>query len=438
MCRSRTLPIIFVLLFNALFLVGCNYNIFTENSNTNISETTTFSFVEEPHLISAPAGIIYSGPAITENGFYEILKPLDSASNGGNIVYTDFSTCKRIYLSSQINSYHTSEDDTSYIFSLIGGAGILTDQNLLYVIKFGKPGLVESYGKAGLPILYRMELNGCNRKTIYLQANQSIVPDSGILATDGELFFLVQEVGSDLTEHIILCKTNFVNEQTEKISDLSKQIDGRIFLSGFSSNRILLYQYAYDETGSDRSVRCWSYDIADGLCRPYFEFSDSNFALMGRQGELYYIKSENEQFSLYQIDTSTENNSILLCKSLTPPIGNYDTVVPGNNSFYPYFSFYFENSQTLEGARYQWNQEENIWLKETLSDGGKDVRIKGSIKDQFLIQIGDLEKEFVNYLSDGTAVEDSTLISQYALIKQEDYWNNVPNYIRFADDVYED
>ena len=442
MRRRHAFPITFVLLCSAFLLAGCDNTISTARSSSSIisssvNEAAALSFIEEPRLISAPGGTVYTGPAVTENGFYEIVDPLDSAYIGGNIVYTDFSTRNRVYLSSQINTDHTSEDDTSYIPSLIGGSGILTDQNRLYVVKFGKPGLVEDFGKAGLSILYRMELNGANRKTIYLQANQIIVPDSGILAADGELIFLIREVQSDLTEHIILCFWNFVHEQTEKICDLSEQIDGRVFLSGFSSNKILLYQYAYDDHSS-RAVRCWSYDIADGSCYPYFEFFDGNFALMGRQGELYYIKQENDQFSLYQIDPAAENHSILLCEKLAPTAGNYDTVFPGNNSLYPYFSFYFENSQTHEGARYQWNQEENIWLKEALVHNSKDVRIREILKDQFLIQLGDIKQSFVNYLPDGTPFQDTMLISQHALIQQEDYWNNVPNYIYFTDDVYKD
>ena len=180
MRRGHTLPITLVLLCSALLLAGCEgeNTISASRSSSSVNEKPTLSFIEEPHLISAPGGTVYTGPAVTENGFYEIVDPLDSAYIGGNIVYTDFSTRNRVYLSSQINTDHTSEDDTSYIPSLIGGSGILTDQNRLYVVKFGKPGLVEDFGKARLSILYRMELNGANRKTIYLQANQIIVPDN--------------------------------------------------------------------------------------------------------------------------------------------------------------------------------------------------------------------------------------------------------------------
>lgn len=69
-------------------------------------------------IISSHSGIIASGMVGNQNGCYEVL---DRPVGDGNILYTDYATKSRIYLSSRITGDHTDESDPSWLKSTVGG-----------------------------------------------------------------------------------------------------------------------------------------------------------------------------------------------------------------------------------------------------------------------------------------------------------------------------
>lgn len=69
-------------------------------------------------------------------------------------------------------------------------------------------------------------------------------------------------------------------------------------------------------------------------------------------------------------------------------------------------------------------------------DGDRPVTIYRIWQDYFLVKLQDKMVTYQDFTQNGQAYENQMAVAEYALIRQEDYWNGVPDYIRFTDDVY--
>lgn len=385
-------------------------------------------------LISSPGGVIYTGPAFTKDGFYEILISKDVSSGTGNIAYTDYETKTRIYLSSDVNSTHQDASDTSFLPSLTGGYGIITDQQRLYVAKLGDPYLFNYYGENGLPVLYRMQLDGSNRQQIKLASNEEIVGTSGILADSekNELYFLMTETSEDTTTKEYLAQTDFDNGTIERVCCINDFVDGFVYAVGAEEDSIYFVKNYYDSESYISGWDFFCYSLSDNSWEKIGTLNASDSYPLYRDGQIYYIKSN--PFSLYRLVPGEETDEVINA-NLNPPY-SYDTVRVGRQSLDPFFSFYFSNQENGDSARLCWNEENGQWYMERLLRDSHNVTIAGQFNDQYVVRIEDKSVDYQAPLEDGTVRQLSMLVAQYALISKEDYWNGIPNYTLFSDTIY--
>ena len=78
------------------------------------------------YLVTSLGELSNSPGCITSDGFYELYDN-NGEDESANILYTDFATGQRIYLSNSSTASHISESDTSYIKETLGGVELFDD-----------------------------------------------------------------------------------------------------------------------------------------------------------------------------------------------------------------------------------------------------------------------------------------------------------------------
>lgn len=177
----------------ALSLAGCGTHGASSQSN-NVSPVATQPDDASAHtFVSAGDGMYVS----TETGIYEMQTVF---AESANLMYADAKTNSRIFLCSQPNCTHNSENCQSY-FATPGAMFppmLFSAGEHLLVFK------TESTDQNG-PTLFCMNYDGSNRETILeLAANQTLM---GSIVTDGtQLYFDVLEIKTDGTaNYLLLC-----------------------------------------------------------------------------------------------------------------------------------------------------------------------------------------------------------------------------------------
>lgn len=390
--------------------------------------------IEQPayRLISSADGIIYNGGAQVADGFYELIFTKDVLSGAKNIVYTDFSSLHRIYLSSDINSDHQSESDTSFVPASVGGAAILTDGQYIYIIKKGSLLLQDSYGEVAKPCIYRADLDGSNRVEIDLSFDEAVNSTSGVFSNGDTLLFLIDVVDKDATGHQELVCADFSAKSITPLIDFSEANLGsqNLALVGSFGDKLVISVLQISESG-DITKDLYTLDPLRGTISPLTSFSDKEQYAFFQHGNIYYI--DLDENSLYQFDPNSAESELVIA-SVVPPDLNFDSMQIGFAAPEPYFVFRFTSGDN--SFNYYWNCDTKEWKQELLKDGEREVHIYGVWKDYFLVMLQDKMVSYQDFTEDGQSFTNQMAVTEYALISQNDYWNGIPNYIRFTDDVY--
>ena len=385
------------------------------------------------HLISSPNGLFYSFPAQTADGFYELVYTKEVLSGAQNIVYTDFSTMHRAYLSSDINSDHQSETDTSYIPLALGGSEILTDGSYIYVFKKGSFILQHSDGLAAKPGIYRMDLNGNNRITIELPFDQEISANGGIFSDGTSLVLMMNVVGKDSSVHSELIRVDFSSQSITTLIDFSTinlNLPNISLISSFDDSFVLS---SLRVTGDGEIIKeLYTFDSSQGILQPLAGCTAEDRYVFYQHGNIYYI--ENSQNALYLFDPAN-GQSELVIPELVPPDCKFDSLQIGYPAPFPYLAFRSSNDDGGY-ANYYWNCSTHEWKESSLTDVYDEVTIYGIWQDYFLVNRRNKTVYYEDFAESGQSFTNQMTVSQYALISQNDFWNNIPNYIRFTDDVY--
>lgn len=400
---------------------------------SSTEETSNNETMPNYKMISSPDGIIYTGVAQVDNGFYELVFAKDVISGAQNIVYTDFQSLHRVFLSSDINSDHQSENDTSYLPAAVGGAGILTDGNYIYILKKGSLLLQNSYGEMAKPCIYRANLDGSNRMVLNLPFDQAISSTSGVFSDGNCLFLLIDVVHPDATNHQELICADFSAQRITTLIEFSHtDLDSQnlALVSSFEDKLVLSSLQINDEM--DRFEQTlYTLDPVEETLTPLVHFSPETQYIFFQNGNIYYLElSEN---ALYRFDPENGKSELLL-PQLSPPGLAFDAVQIGNSAPEPYLAFRFTVGE--DSVNYYWNRDTDEWKREKLVDGDREVHIFGIWQDYFLVMLQDKTVSYQDFTSNGQVYENQMSVTEYALISQEDYWDGTPNYLRISDDVY--
>lgn len=436
----------------------------------------------------------FSGGMIagTGDGAYTLLPSTEDFS--ARILYYDYATRQLIYLSNQV-LVTNDEENPGWIEDVFGGAVLLTANDRLYVVKYGKSPL-PSIGYEGSPTcLLQMEPNAANRKTLTVPPDSLLSYSTGI-AADGENLYLIffdYDAAAMQISGRSLRRTCFGEDRLETLFAFDAGWDG--IIAGVYPEGLVLRRSQVPAEYADAR-------LADQM--PYMQYafqlyslrenrlSDTDFSwkqgelslAMDDTGTVYFVKSGETR--LYARDLQTGKEWVVAENLIGEDPGH------PNNQENPEDQ---EDRENQEDAKNQENQENpenpqdpettknpedpndlpdagrNIWLTGeiynghilfTVSDeahtryyayepetqktlpltlsfehegGEMFVSIKAESDEYFLVFTGFVTTQHAATGTDGTFYTVDAESFEYMLIQKEDYWNSVPNYLPFDDSL---
>lgn len=369
------------------------------------------------------AWILCPGGA-TSNGFYRVVTNADAT---GNIIYYDYDSRQTVFLSDQINSTHRDETDTSFLPSVYGGAEAMSDGHFVYILKMSSPGALRHGLEQSVAqgTLYRIGLDGQDRQVIFLPLTQDILPSTGVVSRDGELYFLVQETtGSESAP--VLMKTDFETGRATAVfsfeADVSPSLIGHCSLG-------LLFSI-YDRETDSQTLSVFQEDTM--RFQPMdFPCKENEFVLDSTDGVIYFIPRKDAH-AVFRYDP--QNGQSLEIAPI-PTITEYDRLYLSGRIVDHHLFLELESSETGKLLRYALDLEQRTWHEQHLVDGDTPVQIYADSSSEYLVRLEDQVVEYLDYTPDGVPVTNEMLAPHYVLIAKEDYWNNRPNYQEFTDHV---
>ena len=171
-----------------------------------------------------------------KNGCYEVLyRPVGD----GNILYTDYASKSRIYLSSRITGEHNNESDSSWLKSTVGGCYFSLTSEYLILFKLNTPAFADSETDMQRGYIAKYDLDGSNRQILtWLAPNETIA--DGCIASDSEnlyyLNYFVQEDGN--SSPLSLIQLNITSGEKNEICQLSQ--NARHLIVGTYQDKIVI------------------------------------------------------------------------------------------------------------------------------------------------------------------------------------------------------
>ena len=115
-----------------------------------------------------------------KNGCYEVLyRPVGD----GNILYTDYASKSRIYLSSRITGEHNNESDSSWLKSTVGGCYFSLTSEYLILFKLNTPAFADSETDMQRGYIAKYDLDGSNRQILTWLAPNETIADTTFCVT---------------------------------------------------------------------------------------------------------------------------------------------------------------------------------------------------------------------------------------------------------------
>lgn len=363
------------------------------------------------HMVTPSGGLSNGSLGISDDGCYEIY------SNGdwtANILYTDVATKQRIYLSPDLSSDHHSEADPSWIDDTMGGVDLFVAQDHLFIQKSGYD---ETAGA-----LYRSDLNGENRTKLlefrdYAPIRSTVVSDGQylyVLLTKSSGRAVLARLSTDNGDIEELCEmpfdTNFLLSAYEdclviKALDVPEPKDGENAVDTYENTRHVVYQYSLAEHQLTEVIS-WKQDTM-------FEGYDGS--------GLYLFDRANDCLKAVDLHDGTETMVIssLKEKGINKDEVSYISCVQDGHMIYDEGGWsYVLDLSTLEISEMKY------------LENYKYPYIISSYGDKYLIAADDLIIPMDDFDPGGNPIIVDVIMSQLALITQEDYWSCNYNFER--------
>lgn len=396
-------------------------------------------------IISSHNGIIASGLAGNEQGFYEVFyRP----AGDGNILYTDYATQNRIYLSSQVAGEHKDESDTSWLKSTVGGCYLaLTDENLI-LFKLNTPAFADEETEERRGYIARYDLNGAERQVLtWLSPNETIA--DGCIASDGEaiyyLDYLIQEDGK--AGPFTLIQLNIGNGERKERCQLPQ--DAYHFIVGAYQDKLVIKSILNPmtitpELTAEDIIEAFKQQIhevvllsPDGQQQTVCQWKQGTRSEMFFDNKMIYWNEEHP--GLYEQDWGSDSPVCLYSGPIADANGNtYSNVTLYADAFDGHILATAERDSDDQGksARFAFDLEKKMFQELTLELDEHAVSILAEGAAYFLIQGGLREYPVQDYAPDGQQITTNMLLPEVYLMDKEAYWNNIPDYIAINDNVY--
>lgn len=423
----------------AAALVGCAASGSAEQPSATPSPPPALHD-QDIRLISAHQGLFATGYASTGNGCYEIQTNTDFSVN---ILYTDYQSRQRVYLSADPNSKHNDESDTSWIKNGYGACVPLTDGEFLYVLQFGlqfNPTEQPVPAQDRLPKIYKMELNGANRQVLFtLPQGTAFDLGSGLLAGKDGLYFLILETDGETTQEWLVRADKSTGE-LQKLQELP--LPGVYSLAGGYDDHLLFYAILHPGAGPDASEEelvnkqrptILRYSLTDRQLETIMDWPplEKRGTVVGE--EVLYWDSATLSVHAFHVPTGQTRT---VRQGL--PLDGFEFNNFFGDCYDGHVFFRMTDTKTREVHRYGLNLETGAVQELPLNEKGETVGVFGASEDgQLLVSLGDKVVPIPDYAPNGVPIIIESLVADLVLVKAEDYWAGQPVYLHLRADDYD-
>ncbi len=430
-CR-RILPLLWAAALAMLALAGCApaqqqpaQTPTVETAEAAAPETTPAA--EVPDFRFVPLGM--SGAA-TGDGFYEVVYARDAASGAGNLVYTDFASRRRVYLSADPASDHQSTADTSYLTSLSGGHLLAADGQHLYFARLGMTG-VRQYTADTRPVLLRMAADGSGRQSVRLPDGYRFVSSGGLL-TDGERELLLVTAASEDGAATLLAEPDFAAGALTILADLKEAgiPAGALSLQGWRDGRLLLFGWQDADDGIVQVL--YTYDWRSGKTELAGSFPADTAALAFDRGQVWYCDTAAD--ALYTYDWLSGTQDCVL--SPVRPEGAPEVKVTLSGCPAPGLLRFSAAGPAGEAQTWYWDRQAGRWFPLQLYQGDKPVTLEARTDGGYLLHMGSREVTYQDTTPAGESYTNTMQVPCYAMIASQDLWEGRADLIEIRDEVY--
>lgn len=407
-----------------IFITGCTQSIVGSEGKI-VNEPSKARGLE---IITSQNGLFASQYAFTQNGFYEII---EHSTGEGNILYTDFASNERMYLSGDLGLATDDKNNTSYIDNISEGSSIaVTDKNI-FILKRGSP-KDNSKDESKRTIIEKRDITGGGLEKIYFESSVTLSEGSAV-AYDGEyLFFAVTEYSFDNNKAVNgQAKILQLNVDTMKLETVYEFAEGDfVDIKGASEDSLILRKNYFDKEKQQGFSQICTLNINTKDVSEKVNLAGTNQFKVYKD-KIYLL--DTKDFVLQEINLSTDEKRIvtdIFSKNSFDKISIVADIFD-NNLF---FSSYIEKTGTTQ----KWSLDlSNFMLKEnTLYVDGYFVGVFGETATDFLAITGEKVVIYTDTAPDKiTKIEAERFVKDIKKISKESYWNNKGEYVEIAGNI---
>ena len=395
--KRKSRAVVLCAAFLAVVLMGCSVGPVHQPD----SESATALVAEDrATLVLAGEGMYVT----TETGIYEAQNVF---ADSANLMYTDLQTGERIFLCSQPNCAHNTENCPSYLAT----PGAMFPPMLL---RAGDRLLVfytESTAQSG-PTLYSMALDGSEKaKVLELAASQTVM---GCFVTDGtQLYFDAREVDAQGKARYLLLCADLAQNECRTVCELGG--DGAQYHLMECAGGELVFQAI-----SDGRLQYYLADPeAPAIDTPVFTDPDPSGSSMVADGCLFVL--DKEAHTVTKTDLVTGESAT----AAYPHQTGYDR--PSMRYLYDGKVLVEEISSPAEGqyetAAYWVDPAQNASREMTLRTpyNGNPVYVLADLGERVYVSTDYKMYTPKASAQDGTQAEFDVVLNVYALMTKQDY-----------------
>ena len=391
-------------------------------------------------IVKTP-GMLFDNTIASSNGLYK----LRTDHGGTSVLYYDYSTMSLNYLSNQLIAT-TSDENPGWIPSDEGGTVPAINGDYLYVVTVG---LRSVGGSGGEPAkVFRMALDGSDRKDLTLPQSMLLNQNSGIVADENGIYLLMDTYDAEeraYGDFVLL----YVNSKMEKAEEIARFPNNVFALNLYGAiGKELIFRVARPQEGYEEASRneqfmhlryaYVSYDIETHSEKQLIQYNQGEYSISYDYGNnLYYCKvGEND---IHRIDITSKNDEIVLraddILSLTgkETVRVYDSIIDDKigvvtsvDEPYEVHQYYYD---LITGDLYE---PDMVFYEDVVEH---PVRIIAETFDRYVVINGYIYYTEIDTI-DGMPAETTRIEKYFSMIDKDDYWKNEPNYESFTDYVY--
>lgn len=379
-------------------------------------------------MVSSRTGIVDHAYAGNQEGCYQFI---DQPDGTANLLYTDYASLQRIYLSSDVNFGHDDETDASWFGDTIGGLSPILAGDKLYVIKLGQPLFYDGTSDKTLGCIYQLDLNGANRKEIFTLSPQEMFVSA--VAFDGTNFytFISRDNVMDL------CKINLSDGTREVLHSLKS--DNKAFLMDAAERTLFIKVISLPETSDSTSPgdqfssqihTVYAFSLDSKKMEKCVEWVQGERCEAFKDGVLYSINVASETLEKRNLlrDENIESLDIDLSE-----FGKAPEIILHEDIF-DMHAYLIAFGDTVSGRTiFSLDLATGKLSPVLLTVDEFPIKVVAENEDGFLVPLETRTVSFTDETPDGDKFEAEILITQLARMSKENYWNNSDIFVNVVD-----